>query len=137
MIYAISSNNIVDEGPLAWFLWGILSTWMFASLIGWTLWLIRLSKFEGPLLKITDKGIVDFWTDPPRALSWEDMEHIAWKNTDLTPVLAFIPKTKSGVHRLRSLIGLQQLRYLSIYLDAPNEEIATFMTNNAPAHLFR
>jgi hypothetical protein len=137
MIYLVFTNSFADEGPLGWLSFGILSTWIFAFLIGWTLRLIRLSRFEGPLLQITDKGIVDFWTNPPHALSWDGIEYTEWKNANLAPVIAFIPKTKSGVYRLRSLIGLPQLQYRSIYLDAPNEEIAQFVMNNAPRHLVR
>jgi len=137
VIYLVFSNSFADEGPLGWLFLGILSTWIFAFLIGWTLRLIRLSRFEGPLLQITDKGIVDFWTNPPNTLSWDEIEYTAWKNLNIAPVIMFIPKTKSGVYRLRLLIGLPQLQYRSVYLDAPNEEIAAFVMNNAPKHLVR
>lgn len=137
LIYLFWSGRIADEGPFGWILFSILMAWIFAFLIAGTLRLFRLRKFEGPLLQITERGIVDFWTTPHRTLLWEKIEYSEWKNPNLAPVLAFVPKTRGVVDCLRYIIGIPNYQYRSIYLDKPNDEIAQFLIEHAPHKILR
>ena len=98
---------------------------------------MRLRKFEGPLLRITESGIEDYWTTPHRKLLWNEIEYSEWNNPNLAPVLAFIPKAKNAVYLIRNIIGIPSYQYRSIYLDAPNEEIAEFLIDHAPHEILR
>lgn len=131
------SGSFADESPFGWVLFFIPVAWIFTFLISWTLRLMRLRKFEGPLLRITESGIVDFWTTPHRELLWNEIEYTEWKNPNLAPVLAFIPKAKNTVYLIRSIIGIPSYQYRSIYLDTPKEEIARFVIEHAPDEILR
>jgi hypothetical protein len=98
---------------------------------------MRLRKFEGPLLRITGNGIEDYWTTPYRKLLWNEIEYTEWKNPNLAPVLAFIPKAKNSVYLIRTIIGIPRYQYRSIYLDSPDEEIAQFLIDHAPHEILR
>ena len=137
LIYIFSSGRVEAESHLDWVLFLFIVAWIFAFLVAWTLRLFRLRKFEGTLLRITETGIVDFWTSPHRALSWDEIEYSEWKNPNLAPVLAFVPKTKGTVYLLRRIIGIPHYQYRSVYLDAPNDEIAQFLIENAPHEILR
>lgn len=80
LIYIFWSGRFADEGPFGWVLFFIFSAWIFAFLIAWTLRLFRLRKFEGPVLRITESGIVDFWTIPHQTLAWDEINYTEWKN---------------------------------------------------------
>lgn len=137
LIYLLWSGRFDDEGPLGWVLFFIIVGWIFTFLMAWTLRLFRLRKFEGPLLRITDSGIVDFWTNPHRTLLWDEIAYSEWKNPNLAPVLAFVPKTKSTVYFLRHIIGIPNYQYRSVYLDASNDDIAEFLIEHAPHEILR
>lgn len=137
LFYVFWSGRIADEGPVAWVLFFIMVAWIFTFLIAWTLRLFRLRKFDGPLLRITESGIVDFWHTPHRTLFWSEIEYSEWKNPNLAPVLAFVPKTKDTVYFFRYIIGIPNFQYRSVYLDAPNEEIAQFILEHAPHEILR
>lgn len=137
LIYLFWSGRFADESPSGWVLFIILVAWLFAFLIAWTLRLFRLRKFEGPLLRITERGIVDFWTTPHRTLLWEEIEYSEWKNPNLAPVLVFVPKTRGIVDFFRYIIGTPDYQYRSIYLDTPIDEIAQFLVEHAPHKILR
>jgi len=137
LIYIFSSGRVEAESLLGWVLFLFIVAWIFAFLIAWTSRLFRLRKFEGTLLRITETGIVDFWTSPHRTLLWDEIEYSEWKNPNLAPVLAFVPKTKGTVYFLRRIIGIPNYQYRSVYLDAPNDEIAQFLIEHAPHEILR
>ena len=73
--YIIFSGSIADEGWFGTLLGLGLCTWLFGFLIAWVLRLFRLSAFEGPLLTITETGIIDHWQKEARSLAWNEIEY--------------------------------------------------------------
>lgn len=136
--YLIFFDKFKDDQPIwAWLLFGGVMGWLYASLFGSTLRLWRLRSFDGPILKITDQGIVDYWSHPNCVLNWSDIEYTKWKTPHIFPVLVFVPKSKSLSYRLRSLIGLTLFEYPSTYLTLHEADIAQFVLDHAPENVLR
>lgn len=126
-----------DGGPVIYSLFGVLFSWIYGSLIGWTVKLFRLSRFFGPIIKLRPDGIQDNWSTPFRSLNWNDIKFTEWRYSGFVRVFRVSMKQTSLLAKVKSLFGLNEIEFPEQYLLVSAEEIAKFMLENAPNDILR
>ncbi|PHS42072.1 MAG: hypothetical protein COA91_01565 [Robiginitomaculum sp.] len=128
-IYVAVFESAETDGPIVLLLCVLLFGWLFICLINISLWLIKLSRFEGTLMTITETGIIDYWENPPRELVWDDIKYIKWQIYQSVSVALVIKlKKRPKKEIIRNWLGSQTLRYPRQYLTIPDHKIARFIT---------
>ena len=130
--YIIFNGSIASEGWLGILLGFGLCTWIFGFLMAWVFRLYRLSKFDDPILTITETGIIDHWQTPPKSITWDKIEYSGWKTNYGARSLKIVPIQKSPDRYIRSIFSIPLLEWPAQYFLTPAEEIAQFMLDHAP-----
>ena len=127
-------------GPITWFFASLVFGWLFMSFAITSLWLYKLSNFQGPLITINNKGVVHH-LDNHNFITWEQIKHIEWNTVNHKGVSAtsfrVILLKRNLKHLLLNLFGWPNLSYVEQYLSLPAAEIDEFLLDNAPFGKFK
>lgn len=120
---SLSKKTLVED-PASTIFVAIFLPWFIIYMIGQTRKLYALSRLRGPLISISEDGIVDHFHSPEK-LSWDQIKFVGCKNTmgrDNYKYFVVKPQKPNWVYWLRRLYS-HPMKYKLDRLAIPKSDI--------------